>query len=113
MKLFDIAHFVPETPMYEQGLILLQHLATLGYGLGPGGEILNTFPYFASDAYSLTGFPLLMLQVSTFLPLIPTIICYRHPLSEARGLPPHVPYISKTPSELITIGLPVVVCILA
>jgi hypothetical protein len=32
MNLFEVAHFVPEKPMYEQGLILLPHLATLGYG---------------------------------------------------------------------------------
>lgn len=38
MNLFEVAHFVPEKPMYEQGLILLPHLATLGYGVGPGGE---------------------------------------------------------------------------
>jgi hypothetical protein len=25
----------------------MQHLATLGYGIGPGGEITSTVPYFA------------------------------------------------------------------
>jgi photosystem II CP43 chlorophyll apoprotein len=35
MNLFEVAHFIPEKPMYEQGLIL-PHLATLGYGVGPG-----------------------------------------------------------------------------
>uniref|UniRef100_K4D8J0 Photosystem II CP43 chlorophyll apoprotein n=1 Tax=Solanum lycopersicum TaxID=4081 RepID=K4D8J0_SOLLC len=38
MNLFEVAHFVPEKPMYEQGLILLPHLAALGWGVGPGGE---------------------------------------------------------------------------
>jgi photosystem II CP43 chlorophyll apoprotein len=33
MNLFEVAHFVPEKPIYEQGLILLPHLASLGYGL--------------------------------------------------------------------------------
>lgn len=46
MTLFELSHFVPEKPMYEQGIILLSHLATLGWGVGPGGEVINTFPYF-------------------------------------------------------------------
>ena len=46
MTLFEVAHFIPEKPMYEQGLILMPHLATLGWGVGPGGEIVDTFPYF-------------------------------------------------------------------
>jgi photosystem II CP43 chlorophyll apoprotein len=46
MTLFEVAHFVPEKPLYEQGMILLPHLATLGWGVGPGGEIVDTFPYF-------------------------------------------------------------------
>jgi len=46
MTLFEVSHFIPEKPLYEQGLILIPHLATLGWGVGPGGEIVNTFPYF-------------------------------------------------------------------
>lgn len=46
MTIFEVAHYVPEKPMYEQGLILIPHLATLGWGVGPGGEVVDTFPYF-------------------------------------------------------------------
>jgi len=53
INLFEVAHFVPEKPIYEQGLILLPHLASLGYGIGPGGEVLNTFPYFVSGVIHL------------------------------------------------------------
>ena len=53
MNLFEVAHFLPEKPMYEQGLILLPHLATLGWGVGPGGEVIDTFPYFVSGVLHL------------------------------------------------------------
>ena len=43
MNLFEVDHFVPEKPMYEQGFILLLHLATLGWGVGLGGELLTPF----------------------------------------------------------------------
>ncbi|MDY6802220.1 MAG: photosystem II reaction center protein CP43 [Cyanobacteriota bacterium] len=46
MTIFEVAHYVPEKPMYEQGLILIPHLATLGWGVGPGGDVVDTFPYF-------------------------------------------------------------------
>ena len=46
MTLFEVAHFIPEKPMYEQGLILLPHLASQGWGVGAGGEVIDTFPYF-------------------------------------------------------------------
>ncbi|KAB2629311.1 PsbC(chloroplast) [Pyrus ussuriensis x Pyrus communis] len=53
MNLFEVAHFVPKKPMYEQGLILLPHLATLGWWVGLGGEVLDTFPYFVSGVLHL------------------------------------------------------------
>ncbi|KAL5645176.1 hypothetical protein ACJX0J_004295, partial [Zea mays] len=46
MNLFEVAHFVPEKPMYEQGLILTS-------ALRPGGEVLDTFPYFVSGVLHL------------------------------------------------------------
>jgi photosystem II CP43 chlorophyll apoprotein len=46
MTLFEVSHYIPEKPLYEQGCILLPHLATLGWGVEPGGEIGTTWPYF-------------------------------------------------------------------
>ena len=42
MTLFEVSHFVVSTPMYEQGCILLPHLATLGYGIINGGGVIYT-----------------------------------------------------------------------
>ncbi|MCX7593200.1 MAG: chlorophyll a/b binding light-harvesting protein [Fischerella sp.] len=42
----EVTHFVPDVPMYEQKLTVLPHLATLGWGVGVGGEVVDTYPYF-------------------------------------------------------------------
>ena len=53
MTLFELSHFVEEKPLYEQGFILLPHLATLGFSVGPGGEITDIYSYFVSSALHL------------------------------------------------------------
>lgn len=43
----EVTRFVPNVPMFEQNLTLLPHLATLGWGVGSGGTVIDTYPYFA------------------------------------------------------------------
>ena len=53
ITLFELSHFVDEKPLYEQGFILLPHLATLALCIGPGGEITGIYSYFVSGVLHL------------------------------------------------------------
>jgi len=53
MTLFELSHFVPEKPLYDQGFILLPHLATLALCIPGGPEISDIYSYFVSSALHL------------------------------------------------------------
>jgi photosystem II CP43 chlorophyll apoprotein len=50
----EVAGFTPGVPLYEQGAFLMAHIAALGVSVGPGGEVLDTYPYFVIGVLHLT-----------------------------------------------------------
>ncbi len=44
--LFELSTYSPDLPMGEQGLILLPHLATLGFGVGQEEEVIDSNSFF-------------------------------------------------------------------
>ncbi|MGL5083558.1 MAG: chlorophyll a/b binding light-harvesting protein [Microcoleaceae cyanobacterium] len=42
----EVSRYVPNRSFAEQSLGLLPHLATLGWGIGKDGAIVDTYPYF-------------------------------------------------------------------
>lgn len=53
MTLFELSRLNPDLPMFAQGFILLPHLATLGFGVGAGGKIVDSSPYLVIGAIHL------------------------------------------------------------
>ncbi|MEM9215809.1 MAG: chlorophyll a/b binding light-harvesting protein [Cyanobacteria bacterium P01_F01_bin.150] len=46
ITLLEVVRFQPDLPFYDQGILLLPHLATLGWGLGPDGTVVDVYPYY-------------------------------------------------------------------
>jgi photosystem II CP43 chlorophyll apoprotein len=53
MTIFEISHYDSSLPLYQQGLIILPHLATLGFGIGNNGQIIDTDIYLRIGALHL------------------------------------------------------------
>lgn len=53
MGFFEVSHLLIEKPLYEQGMIVIPHMANLGFGVGPGGELSNIYSYVVISSFHL------------------------------------------------------------
>ena len=64
MTLYEVSHFISEKPLYEQGFILLPHLTTLAYGVGPGGLVTDIYSFFVIGVLHLISSSIRAQQVN-------------------------------------------------
>ena len=55
ITLLEVGAFDPSRSMYEQGLLVLPNLARLGYGVGQGGVVVDTYPFFVIGVLHLVS----------------------------------------------------------
>lgn len=55
MTLFEVAHLDTQIPFYEQGFILLPHIASLGWGVRVAGDVFDVFPFFVVGVLHLVS----------------------------------------------------------
>ena len=55
MSLFEVSHYVPSKPLYEQGFILLPHLVELSYSILSGLDIGPLYATFVISVLHLIG----------------------------------------------------------
>ncbi len=47
ITLFELSRYNPDIPLYAQGFVCLPQLAREGFGIGSGGAVVDTYPFFA------------------------------------------------------------------
>lgn len=53
--LYEAARIQPNLPLGEQGFTLLPHLAVLGFGIGDGGFVVDSYPYLVVGVLHLAA----------------------------------------------------------